>query len=167
MAFPNTITTPAAIFNQVSALLIARVTGLHAGNCAINAAVTWLGNAYPGDLYVQVVPGAAMDISADHAVGRVKHSFTVAVFWRLYNDQSGQDTLRLADSTRGLLQFIVGVNNAIINSALNSLANVPVKPDRTEQAEHDPVDIADGWVMVRRVFTVTYLYNFPATQDIS
>lgn len=167
MVFPNTITTPTAICNAIVAKIISSVEDIRPENAFLCAAATWLGVSYVGDRYVEVVPGAAVDLSAEQGVGRRRQSITVATFWRLMVDQDGQDTVRLADSTLGLLQFVDGIDAALINSALGGLANVPMLPDRMEQAERDPEEIVGDWVMVKRIFKVVYLYSFPDTQDLS
>lgn len=166
MAFPNNITTATAIFNAILTKLLS-LEAMTSATGFICAKTRWLGEAYPGDRYVEVIPGASKELSVENAVGRRKHQFTIAVFWRLLVDMTDQDTERLANASAGLLQFIDIVDSAIANSALKGLANVPIKPDMTQEAEDDPLDVGGGWVMQKRIYDVTYLWAYPDVQDLS
>lgn len=164
-AIPNTTTTETAILNQIVTELRA-ITGLNEATVFICAIPLFLEDA-PGDEYMEVVPGAAIDVQAKQATGRLQDSFTVCIFKRLFSDQEGRDTQRIADATNGILALVDSVQSKLIASYCKGLALVPILPERREAAERNPQDPADGWIMIKRTFRVEYLYTFPSAQSTS
>jgi hypothetical protein len=161
----NVNTSETAILGQIVTELQA-ITGLNAGTVFIAAIPLFL-EAPPGDQYLEVVPGAALDVQAKQGTGHMADTFTVCVFRRLWSDEAGRDTARIADSTRGLLALIDAVDAKMIASYLKGLALVPILPERREAGERNPQDPADGWIMMKRQYKVEYLYSFPSAQSTS
>jgi len=121
----------------------------------------------PSDVYLELVPGAAMEKAAKQGTGWVEDSFTVCVFKRLFRDQDGRDTARIADASAGLLKTVAAVDAKLTANYLSGLALVPILPERRDAGERNPQDPADGWIMVKRSFKVEYLYAFPSPQSTS
>ena len=162
---PNVNTSETAILNQTVAELQA-ITGMNAGTVFIAAIPLFL-ESPPGDVYMEVVPGAAIDAQAKQGTGRTEDAFTVCIFKRLFSDEAGRDSARIADATQGLLAVVASVEAHIVASYLKGLALVPVLPDRREAAERNPADPADGWICIKRVFKVEYLWSMPSAQSTS
>lgn len=161
----NTLTSETAVLNQVVTEL-RTITDANVGNVFIAAQSIWLSEP-PGDFYIEVIPGVALDKWGKQAGGWIRDSFTVAVFKRVVLDQTDQDTVKIADASLGLLALVATVQTKLIESFLAGLALVPVLPDRREAGERNPDDPYDGWVMMRRTFNVEYLYAFPGIHSTS
>jgi hypothetical protein len=161
----NTTTTEAAILNQIVKEL-RTITGMNEYTVFVCAIPLFL-EAPPGDTYIEVVPGAAIDLQAKQGTGRLQDGFTVCVFRRLFTDQEGRDTERIANASLGILATVAAIEQKLIASYCKGLALVPVLPERREACERNPQDPADGWVMMKRAFRVEYLYSFPAAQSTS
>jgi hypothetical protein len=161
----NVITTETAILNQVVAEL-QTLNDANAGNVFIAAQTVWLAEP-PGDFYLEVIPGVAIDKWAKQGNGWIKDSFTVCVFKRLIVDMQDQDTAKIADASVGLLKLIDDVQTKLTLSYLAGKALVPILPERREAGERNPDDPYDGWIMMRRTFVVEYLYAVPALHSTS
>lgn len=165
MGIPNVNTTETAILNQAVTELQA-ISGMNVGTVFIAAIPLFLENP-PGDQYIEVVPGAAQDVQAKQGTGRIDDSITICIFKRVFSDEVGRDSVRIADASVGLLQLVYTVEQKIIASYLAGLALVPVLPVRREAGERNPQDPSDGWVMMKRQFRLEYLYSMPNAQSTS
>lgn len=164
MPLADVFTNESAILNGIVDVLTS-VQGLSQSSVFIAADLIWL-DAPPGDQYVEIIPGAAIDTQAEQQMGVLQDLITVAVFKRIYSDQAQRDTARIADASRGLLALVATIESALINNYLKGLCLLPVLPEHREAPERAPVEL-QGWVAIRRVFKLTYQYDFPLPQNQS
>ena len=160
----DVLTTEVAILNQIVNEITTLVSG-NAGNVFIAAQAVWLSEP-PGDFYIEVIPGVALENWMKQGNGWLKDSFTVAIFKRILSDQTDQDTIKIADASVGLLNLVATVGG-LVTSKLAGLALNPVLAQRREAGERNPDDPYDGWIMMRRQFIVEYRYATPGLHSVS
>ena len=158
----NVVTSTEEVLNEIVAQL-ATVEGLNTGNVWISAVPFFLQVSIPGDQYVQVVPGAAIDSYAGEGIGYTADQVKIVVFKRLLLDMAQQDTQKIANASVGILQLVQLITNKLTQNFLNAKLTSPLLPMRRDAANSAPVE-AMGWVSMERVFQMRYLIDFSAPQ---
>lgn len=166
MATPgNNPTTLTAVLKAIVSQL-ATVSTLTTANTFICAEVRFLGTAFPGDVYVEVVLGSGTDHYANEGIGMMDDDVTIAIYKRLQVDVQNVDTQRLADQSLGVLQLVDSIFAKLTNNFLNGLLLQPMTPMRREPGDSVPVAGA-GWATVHRRFKMRYLVTYPDPQQLS
>lgn len=153
-----------AVYQQVMTEL-KLVDGFNDANVMMRVRPVFLTNP-PGDQYVQVVTGTAIEKQARSYLGYCTDQITIAVFKRLLTDQAERDTQKITNDAVGLMKLMGAVESAMINTKLAGLLTATMCPVRTDAPEESGIE-ADGWVMMRRTFDMQHQYDFPAEQSIS
>lgn len=143
---------------------ISEATGLNPNLVWVSAQPTFLGDAYPGDTYVQVVPGGAKEKLARMGLGYVDDTIRIIIYKRLLVDKKNQDTIRFTDSNRGLMALIQTIDLQIEQNFLDGQLIMPLLPD-TRQPPNDVPIMGSGWAIVERVYHCRYCTAFSAPQE--
>ena len=167
MATPgNTSTTDAAVLLAI----VDKINDASSVNdhvVSITSESFFQGVAYAGDHYIQLVPGAAVDlINVGDSIGLIEMEFRVVFYKRLLMDIADQDTQKIAHASLGLLKLIRNVDAQLVNSMLGGLVLVPVSPVRRAPVMKPPVS-ASGWTAAERIYTTQYQVSYPSIQDQS
>lgn len=155
--------TPTDLLTVLAAIVAKVELVVGEGNVWISAEPIFLGVSYPGDLYVEVVPGTGTDDKSRSGFGLVLDQVQIVVYKRLFTDLPEQHTQLLADASVGLLKTVKDITNKLTQNFLDGLLLVPLYPVR-----RDPSSIplgSMGWASVTRLFNMKYVENFSSPQD--
>lgn len=159
MATPGqAVTNDSAVLNEIVDEL-RTVTGLGSSTVFISAEPIFLTTSYPGQQYVEVVPGGALDELSKAGAGYIRADFRIITFKRLLIDMKKQDTKRIADASLGLFKLVQDITDKLTQNFLAGLLVVPLRPVRRTSASSGPI-IGAGWASVERVFEATYRGTF-------
>lgn len=158
------VTNDSAVLREIVSELIT-IDGLNTGNVFISAEPIFLASAYPGDQYVEVVPGGALDVLSKAGDGYIRADFRIIVFKRLLLDIKRQDTELIASASLGLFALVQTITDKLTQNYLKLLV-VPLRPIRRTSASSGPV-IGAGWSSTERVFEATYLGTFSEPSNFS
>lgn len=106
------------------------------------------------DRIIQLIPGTPNVETETAGIGYVEEDFSVAVWARVYLDQVNHSTLRVTDSTLGVLVTIAEVRQTLIQSSANSTCTTPVRWIRGSHPVES--DEAGGWVYYEDTYRVGY-----------
>lgn len=157
------ITTDLAVLNAVL-FQIRQVSSISSVTSWISATPVFLGTDYPGDFYVQVVPGSSVDEHSRQGSGYIAAEITVVSFKRLLLDQAEQETELIASATVGLLTVVQDIYDRLTNNFLKGLLTVPMRPTRRGPALAGPI-AGSGWASIERRFEAKYRVAFPDIQE--
>lgn len=165
MATPgNSPTTDAAVLRAM-VNKINDATSIPDQTAYVVAEPIFMGVAYTGDQYVQVVPGAAVDrIGTGNTRGLIETEVRAVVYKRLFLDSADIQTELITNASIGLLQLVGDVDGQLINSMLDGLIVQPIVPVRRAPVVKPPV-FNSGWSSVERFYTLKYVVSYPAIQD--
>ena len=161
MSITNDITTDLEVLDAVVKVL---QKPFAKSQVFITAEPIFLGLSYPGDEYIEVVPGAKIDRGATVGHGLCSQEIRIVCFRRLMMDIQEQDTQRLINESRGLVATVNKVYSSLSNNFLENLLVVPMHPVRQSAASVAPLT-ATGWASIERVFTCQYEQPFPEVQN--
>lgn len=158
------VTTDLAVLNEVL-FQIKQITGISEANAWISATPLFLGTTYPGDLYIQVVPGVAVDELSKMGEGYNAAEITIICFKKLLLDRAQRDTKLIAEASIGLLKVVQNVSDRLTNNFLRGLLTVPMRPVRRGPASAAPA--ATGWASIERRYQAKYRVVYPAPQQLT
>ena len=144
-------TTQRAIYSGILSDIKAGITTVHDDYIYITPVPLY---TQSDDRIIQLIPGVPTVETEMVGIGYVEEDFRIAVWARVYLDQSNHSTLRITDSTLGALVTIGLVRQVLIQSMANDLATAPVRwingssPVETEEAP--------GWVYYEDTYRVGY-----------
>lgn len=106
------------------------------------------------DRIIQLIPGTPRVETDTTGIGYVEEDFRIAVWARVYLDQVNHSTLRVTDSTLGVLVTMAEVRQTLIQSNANNSSTAPI---RWINGSH-PMESAEavGWVYYEDTYRIGY-----------
>jgi len=109
----------------------------------------------PADsLFIQLIPGVPLPQTEVSGLGLVEETFKVAVWTRVFLDQSGHSTERITDATFGVMKTIGDVRQVLIHSTANGESTIPVR--WISGSTPTESDAEPGWVYYEDTYQVGY-----------
>ncbi len=142
------------------------ITNLDENNCYIIAEPVFLPGMYPGDQFVQIAPGNAIDKQAIAGNGVVQAEVRIAIYKRLLVDRAGQESELIADATNGILTLVETIQNKLTQNYLVGRLVIPMVPLRREVGGGVPAQ-QSGWARIDRLFMYSHRVTFSAQQQAS
>ena len=152
-----------AVLNEIVTQL-QTIAGLQSNNCYMVAEAVFMGGGWPGDQYVQVTPGIAIDSYAEQGRGYKTAEVRIAIWSRLLTDRPYQDGQKLANATTGLMVLVDTVQNKLTQNFLDGKLVRPLTPKRREPRAGVPAQ-QTGWARVDRIFAYSHRETFSAQSN--
>ena len=109
----------------------------------------------PADsVFIQLIPGVPLPQTEISGLGLIEDTFRVAVWSRVFLDQSGHSTERITDATYGVMKIVGDVRQVLIQSTADSTATIPVR--WTSGASPVESSAEPGWVYYEDTYIVGY-----------
>jgi len=145
------VTTQRAIYAGLLSDLRAGSTGVHDDYIFITPLPLFV---QADERIIQLIPGVPNVATEDVGLGLIEEDFRIAVWARVYLDQSGHSTEKITDSTYGVMKTMELVRQVLLQSKADDEATVPVRwingsaPQETAEAP--------GWVYYEDTYRVGY-----------
>ena len=166
MAGPGQSATDEIEIYEAVITRLVEVEGLSRGNVFLSAEAVYLGGDYPGDLYVEVVPGAGVDDPANAPHGVIEDTIRVVIFRRLLVDMPEQDTQRIMHRSHGVFVLVKKIHEIMQNCYLGGRLVLPLIAIRRSPNNVIPVN-SDGWISIDRTYRCRYRIGFPDPQEVA